>query len=335
MARAYTTFADGGKRIDGSIFGNEPRVVREIAVGGKTHTNNIVEKPVLSEEQAAIINDMLQGVVRYGTGKAAQLPGRQVAGKTGTTENYGDAWFVGYTPQLVAAVWVGYPDKLIPMTTEYHGGPVAGGTFPALIWKEFMSKALAPGGVQKAGLPPEMFTPPSYGYASPVTVVNRGGLLQRDDGVCHNTVQLEFFAGDGPDQVANCKPNEVEVPEVVGLTLAAARARLQAQPLGADVVYRPAKPGERVGYVLRQDPANGTASAGDDVTLILAKALHGVVPDVTGMPLAAARAKLEKLKLDVETTGEPDGRVSAQSVPPHSAAARGLRVTLTVGETAD
>ena len=57
-----------------------------------------------------------------GTGTRAQLPdGRPVAGKTGTTENYGDAWFVGYTPQLVAAVWVGYPNKLVPMLTQFHG----------------------------------------------------------------------------------------------------------------------------------------------------------------------------------------------------------------------
>ena len=65
-----------------------------------------------------------------------------MAGKTGTTENYGDAWFVGFTPDLVTAVWVGYPNKLIPMTTEYHGHTVEGGTFPALIWKAFMEKAL-------------------------------------------------------------------------------------------------------------------------------------------------------------------------------------------------
>ena len=54
--------------------------------------------------------------MQYGTGRAAALPGWQVAGKTGTTENYGDAWFVGYLPQMVVAVWVGYPDKLVPMT---------------------------------------------------------------------------------------------------------------------------------------------------------------------------------------------------------------------------
>ena len=53
-----------------------------------------------------------------------------MAGKTGTTENYGDAWFVGYTPQLAVAVWVGYPTTLKPMLTEFHGEPVAGGTLP-------------------------------------------------------------------------------------------------------------------------------------------------------------------------------------------------------------
>ena len=112
------------------------------------------------------------------------------------------------------------------MTTEFHGHPVAGGTFPALIWKAFMTKAL-----DQLHLPPESFTPPDYGYASPVTVVNRGGVLERDDGVCHNTVQMQFFSGEGPSKVATCKPNEVEIPEVIGQSLADAKSRLQAQPL--------------------------------------------------------------------------------------------------------
>src|SRR5581483_1333888 len=131
---------------------------------------------------------MLQGVVQYGTGTAAALPGREVAGKTGTTENYGDAWFVGFTPQLVVAVWVGYPDKLVPMTYQFHGHPVAGGTYPALIWKAFMTKALP---YLKAE--PEDFPPPPSLSASPVTIVNRNGALQRDNGVCKNTYQLAFF----------------------------------------------------------------------------------------------------------------------------------------------
>ena len=59
-----------------------------------------------------------------------------VAGKTGTTSNYGDAWFVGWTPQMTTAVWVGYPNGLVSMANDYHGAPVEGGTYPAIIWHE-------------------------------------------------------------------------------------------------------------------------------------------------------------------------------------------------------
>ena len=167
------SFADGGKRIDGSIFGNQPRAIETIRRRRQRSTSTSPSRTTSSRsDQAATVNQLLQGVVQYGTGKAAALPGWQVAGKTGTTEDYGDAWFVGYTPQLVVAVWVGYPDKLVPMTYQFHGHPVAGGTFPALIWKAFMEKALP-----YLKLQPESFTPPPSLYASAVTVVNRGGVL--------------------------------------------------------------------------------------------------------------------------------------------------------------
>ncbi|MGZ4403269.1 MAG: transglycosylase domain-containing protein, partial [Gaiellaceae bacterium] len=117
MARAYASFADGGFRIDDSVFGNEPRTVVCLENSHRhcSTTNKPVSKPALgstgeSEVRAEIMNQLLQGVVTSGTGTAAAIPGRAVAGKTGTTENYGDAWFVGYTPQIVTAVWVGYPD---------------------------------------------------------------------------------------------------------------------------------------------------------------------------------------------------------------------------------
>jgi membrane carboxypeptidase/penicillin-binding protein len=328
MARAYQSFADGGDRVDGSIFGNEPRVVQEVKVNGTTQVNNVVGVPALgtadeSHTRAAIIDSLLQGVVQYGTGKAAALPGREVAGKTGTTENYGDAWFVGYTPQLVAAVWVGYPDKLIPMTTEFHGQPVAGGTYPALIWKAFMSKALA-------NMPPESFPPAPSLYASPVTVVNRGGALERDDGVCHNSYQMEFFGGVGPSRVATCKPNEVEIPDVVGQTLVAAKTRLEGQPLTPSVVYKPANPGDRVGYVVGQFPRKGTASAYDKITLILTKSRHGVIPRLVGLPLGQAEARIANLHLRVHVDGDAQGKVVAQSLPAETAAAPGISLTLTV-----
>jgi penicillin-binding protein 1A len=333
MARAYAGFADGGTRVDGSIFGNQPRVVQSIqeVKNGKNHveSNNVVRQQVLTPTQAATINQLLQGVIQFGTGKAAALPGRQVAGKTGTTENYGDAWFVGYTPQLVAAVWVGYPDKLVPMMTEFHGHPVAGGTFPALIWKAFMTKAL-----EKR--PPETFTPPNYGYASPVTVVDRAGSLALDNGLCKNTEVMQFFGGQAlshlkPAPIADCKANEVEIPNVVGSTIAQARARLEGQPLTPAAVYKPARTGEQLGIVVDQFPKTGTASAGDRITIVLRKSLHGVIPNVVGLPLARARLKLAKLKLTVRSTGAPRGKVVKQSVAPNTASAPAETIVLTVG----
>ena len=87
------------------------------------------------------VHDMLRGRPS-GTGTSAAISGVDVAGKTGTTSDYGDAWFVGWTPQLTTAIWVGFPNKLVPMTTLYNGGPVEGGTFPAVIWHDFMVQAL-------------------------------------------------------------------------------------------------------------------------------------------------------------------------------------------------
>ncbi len=330
MARAYGSFADGGYRIDGSIFGNEPRAVQSVKdAKGNVTVNEVTPHQVLTSDQAATVDDLLQGVVRYGTGRAAALPGREVAGKTGTTENYGDAWFVGYTPQLVAAVWVGYPDKLVPMLSQFHGHPVAGGTYPALIWKAFMTKAL-----DYLKLAPESFPAPVSGYAGPVTVVNRGGVLERDDGVCHGTVQLAFYGGTAELPLADCKPNEVEIPNVVGQTYTAAKARLEGQPLTPAIVYRPAHPGERVDVVVKQLPARGTASAHDTITLVLPKSLHGTIPRLVGLSLPRAKATIARLHLDVRVQGGSHGKVVRQSLRPHTAAAPGLKLTLTVKSAA-
>jgi penicillin-binding protein 1A len=84
----------------------------------------------------------LEGVVEHGTGTAAAI-GRPVAGKTGTAENYQDAWFCGYVPQLAACVWVGYPRAEIPLSGVEGVGSVFGGSLPAEIWQRFMSAATA------------------------------------------------------------------------------------------------------------------------------------------------------------------------------------------------
>jgi penicillin-binding protein 1A len=332
MARAFSSFANGGKRIDGRRFGDEPRVILKVANDKGRPIDDNTARPVqaLSRGDAAIVTSLLQNVIRYGTGKAAALAGgRAAAGKTGTTENYGDAWFVGYTPQLVTAVWVGYPNATRPMTYQFHGKPVAGGTFPALIWKSFMERALP-----YLHDPLENFPSASIPYASPKNVTYRDGRLQLDNGYCRSTESIEYFGDSGPSHTANCLPNEVDVPNVVGEPVGRAKTVLAGQPLAATVVYRPAEPRQQVGVVVKQFPAGGRhLSSGDRVTIVLSKALKGVVPNVLGMTVDRARAKLDPLKLEVTispSSAPGSARVVAQSPRAGRASAPGMGITLAV-----
>jgi penicillin-binding protein 1A len=334
MARAYATLANGGYRLDSTKFGNEPIAVQSITFRSKDpnkpnqpspNTPIAQAIPWLTNGNAAIEDQMLQGVVQYGTGTAAQLPGWQVAGKTGTTENYGDAWFVGFTPDMVTAVWVGYPNKLIPMTTEYHGHTVEGGTFPAEIWKAFMEKAIPYMHYDR-----NTFPGANVPYASPSRVIFRDGKLQLDNGNCRGAATLEFFTGTAPRSTAPCKPNEVEVPDVRGATLEAAKTRLIGQPLLSTVVYAPAKPGRLPGIVVGQSPTDGTLSAYQKVKLVVSRAVYGVVPKVVGMSAAEARIELLRMKLKSKLSGASGGRVVAQVPPAGSAATPGMRVVLRV-----
>jgi penicillin-binding protein 1A len=321
MARAYTAFANGGFRIDGALTRNAPRVITTVDEGRKTWVNAVSPRRELAANDAATIDQVLQGVVQSGTGVAAQIPGWQIAGKTGTTENEGDAWFIGFTPKLVVAVWVGYPQGLIPMTTEFHGGPVVGGTYPALIFKTFMEKALPYLKEQ-----PESFPAPVPQYTSARSVVFRDGKLELDNGACR-APQTVVLYGSATLPSADCKPNEVDVPRVVGEPLAVARAQLEAQPLQPAVVYKPAAPRQKLGIVLGQIPESGTLGSYEKVTLVLAKPLHGVVPRVVGMSVAAAKARLAKAHLS--TTVHGSGTVTTQDPPAGVAAAPGMAVTLT------
>src|SRR4051794_13075393 len=160
MAHAYEPFATGGKLVYGTLSPGQgkkktlpvpgPVGIEKIEAvhGDKTRpfelndgtkmVNHTKTRRVLKPEIAATVGSILQTVVKNGTGVRGQIPGGMIAGKTGTTESYGDAWFVAWTKKYTVAVWVGYPDKFKPMQSEFGGQPVAGGTFPAAIWRTFM-----------------------------------------------------------------------------------------------------------------------------------------------------------------------------------------------------
>ncbi|HUG65902.1 MAG TPA: PBP1A family penicillin-binding protein [Gaiellaceae bacterium] len=328
MARAYATIANGGRRIDGAESGNRPRVVDQIARfrSSRVDANAPIPKQVVDEGHAKLLTDILEGVVQSGTGKRAAISGRDIAGKTGTTDNYGDAWFVGYTPELVVAVWVGYPDSLEPMLTEFNGEPVAGGTLPAMIWKAFVETV-------EEDESRSFDSPPYLGGAS-TWVVRRGSEWQLDNGYCRGSRLVAYFPGQAPDTEADCKPNEVSVPLVVGMTKAGAEATLAAKPLAANVAYSPAKAGKLPGLVVGQEPRTGGLSANDSVTIWVSKAEFGLLPNFVGSSVADVQREARRLKVRlIARTGRGRiGTVLRQAPEPGVAIRPRMRIRIVVGD---
>jgi penicillin-binding protein 1A len=134
MANAYATLAAGGIR-------SEPQAIKKVVFpnGKVDELGKPKRKRVMTDGEAYEVTKILEMNVQKGTGTNANI-GCPAAGKTGTTDNFNDAWFVGYTPDMATAVWVGYPNALVEMTSV-HGISVAGGTFPAQIWGSYMNVA--------------------------------------------------------------------------------------------------------------------------------------------------------------------------------------------------
>lgn len=144
MATGFSTFANRGVHNDPTLVAK----IEQVDEGGhvrvlEQHTPS--GEQVLTEQEADLVTYCLRQVVEAGTGQAANI-GRPVAGKTGTTQDNRDAWFVGYTPKLTAAVWMGYagaPGTEVRFMDDVHGRAVTGGSFPAEIWAKFMREATA------------------------------------------------------------------------------------------------------------------------------------------------------------------------------------------------
>ena len=154
LAQAYGVFATGGTLV-------EPLFITTItdSQGGLLEEFPSRRKQVITPETAYLITSLLKSVVERGTGKSVRALGRPVAGKTGTSNDFQDAWFVGYTPELLAGVWVGFDEKR-PLGDKETGGRVA-----APIWLEFMQTAMGDRPVNDFVLPEGI----SFAYIDPKT----------------------------------------------------------------------------------------------------------------------------------------------------------------------
>ena len=268
MASAYSTFAADGMHAD-------PVFVTEItrADGSVLYRRPSTLHRAIPTDVARGVTGILTQVVQRGTGAAAQLGDRPVAGKTGTANEWRDAWFVGYTPDLVAAVWVGFPERLRSMAPPATPIRVTGGSWPAQIWHGVMAAALGDS-------PIAAFPAPDPAGAEPATA-------------------------------AAPVPNTVPLPDVSGQYESQARSVLQAAGFKVETERRPTR--ERAaGMVADQTPAPGTLVApGSNVIIGVSSGPPRpvVIVNTIGFSVdqAARMLQASALNVDIVVEDPPDG----------------------------
>jgi penicillin-binding protein 1A len=166
MASVYATLAAGG------VYSRPLAIRRVVFPGGKVGAGwgRVQRTQVVPDWVAATVTRVLEENMLHGTGVGAHVPGRADAGKSGTTDDFADAWFCGYTPSLEATVWIGYPRAETPML-DVHGTSVSGPTLPAAAWRLFMQQAPAgaPSRTFPAPVSPARFAPWNRRYAYSAT----------------------------------------------------------------------------------------------------------------------------------------------------------------------
>ncbi len=343
MAHSYATIANNGQRVGGSILFHtpdsgitdptmEPISIKRIQFpDGKTYVNTPVAVQAVPQDDALEVTQAMKGVITRGTGVSANI-GRPAAGKTGTTSDFKDAWFVGSTPQRTTAVWVGYENPARPMRTQYNGTPVFGGTFPALIWSDFMRNAMQ-------GLSRDDWAMPVGVPSIPVSVDPRTD--ERVPPGCKYAQVVVWAESRAPLQMGPCESDLISVPDFEASNKRKANSIATGSGLQIRYQYRPAQPGDTPGTVVVQSPSPLSAvQPGSVVTLIIARRIPSIlVPNVVatkGQPSttegAIARLQAAQFRVIVvdqlDAEGLPLGSIVAQSPAANKPAPLGAVITI-------
>lgn len=257
MASAYATLANGGISVPPT-----PYTRIEDANGNLIEEVKPQGKQVISPSLAYLTTLILKDVINRGTGKAAIIA-RPAAGKTGTNQEYRDAWFVGYTPQLATAVWVGYPQAQIAMT-NVHNIKVTGGTFPASIWSQFMYFSLR-------GQPALDFVPPNTtpSGAGVTKVLIDPLTMKRATEWCPNPVEIELENKSIPSYcTVHRGEGALKVPDLIDLRLVEAKNSLRKEGFKVVVKEKDAPRGAMPDAVFDQKPKAGTTAGKGSVVEI-------------------------------------------------------------------
>ncbi len=346
MALAYSTLANEGVRVTGSLPVRKPGpgevpdpTLTPIAIRRvEDSSGHIIDRNTpqrvraVSQQSALTAISMLRSVMRIGTAKLIAGFPRPAAGKTGTTTDFVDAWFVGMTPTLTTAVWNGFPTIRVPMLRQFHGTPVFGGTYPALLWRAFTQPALA--GTKVHDWPAPQPVSGTEVRIDPATGLRAGPNCARARSVVMAYAKI-------PSGFSSCTGTVIPTPEVTSTTKREAQLTLDRAGLLPTIVLAVPPAGEPAGKVFAQYPAPGEpVELGGRVEVSIAKPVTWViVPDLIGLDSTAARSALRVAGFKVRQTtggyGKPAARVYSQYPVPLKLAAKGSIVTLIVSDGTD
>ena len=286
VVKIFSTLASGGVYREPvcilKITDSEGKVLYEYDADKNEKNTRILESPV-----AYYVTKILERVITEGTGKGANI-GRPAAGKTGTTSDYKDAWFGGFTPELATVVWMGYLETSKPMD-KINGRTVTGGSFPADIWREFMSSALK-------DVPVSDFTSGS-GELVDVEVCTESGLLPVFWCPKEKLGFMIFEKGKEPTEVCNIH-NKVPVPDVTGQNINDVRQMFTDLNFVINEIYE-FNDTYNEDIIFKTDPAPGTileSLTGEplSINLYISQGSQTYdMPDLTGLTKKSAAKELE------------------------------------------
>ncbi len=298
MASAYSTFANRGVYTPPSMVTSVTRMDGTPLWKWNRGLERAIDSKLVDQ-----LTWVLEGTINEGTGHRAKI-GRPAAGKTGTTQNYADALFVGYTPQIATAVWVGYPKGQIPMVPPLTERKVYGGTFPALIWKDVMLAAHADLPIKNFATPPTSSTttiPSRTGLVMPELIgltLENAKLNMKDNGLENQMLTVievtdadsepGLVLGQSPETgtsllnsskilvevaIQPTETNKTKVPDLVGEALVEVSPLLASLGLGYEIslVPNPEEENELPEIIWAQNPNPGTmVDSGSVISLRMA-----------------------------------------------------------------
>jgi len=332
LAMAYATLAAGGERISAAVAFDPSKEGYPVTIAKVTDRdsalideNSLAQTRVLDRGIAELVTECLEGVVHDGASLVPYI-GRPAAGVSARSEDGKDTWFVGYTPELVTAVWVGYPDD-----QQIEGSPAAepipGVSLPGEIWAAFMTAALA-------NTPVSDFPTADAAEWVSVEVCAESHMIPTE--LCPLIVKRLFRLGEAPTDTCGLHvPKAVFMPDVVGLSLSKAKtlladATLTVRTINDTSSLKPA------GIVTRQDHASDTpVLEGSEITLHVSTGQSVSVPRLTGLTAEEAQGALSAASLAIEVTQQASdtvavGVVISQSPASGAVVRKGTAVRVTV-----